>query len=669
MKGSCLIIFVLSLHLHGGTLPRVLERAVPKITILGHRASDQTSEFLPQSVGIEEGRSTQSTLAQVLKKSASIHVQESGAEGATPILSIRGQDPIQTRFFLEGLPLTDAQFNSNVAAQVPMEVLSGVDIYPSGIPAFLGEDGLGGGVNLRLSDAKKIAVGGGVRGGSHEFGRVHAQAISNGFVHLDYSRSNEDFLYFDDNGTPFNPDDDSFSRRNNNRFRKVTAFPVISLLSEKDHRLRWKSLNTYGETEIPGSIRLPMKGKLTQFYHFSGLSSGLQWDDNFSQQSNLLWRVDLQDLKTEGQSGSAVSESATSDAIYLGLKTALRWKLGNGHELETISGISADRYRREESQSPDDKTTKHRLAVPLGISVKLILSGVELRPAILSHYYDYSISGTSVFDGTPFAPKRSSGYFLASPRLAVICRPFSLLQLRSSVGSFYRAPSMYELHGSSYGITPSPDLLPERALKADVGFDAEIQKPLPWVRNLKFSYTYFFSRARDLIIYQENSRATQVASNMGIATLQGHEIETQALTSWKVGGRAGISLLNTENSSDISYQNGKKLPHRPFYTLHAGLNYDIQRVSVGYSFLLRGPSFWDVANLKQMGVISDHNLSASWDTKDWGTLGLEIRNLLNELAVPASFSSLSGNILDNTTGYPGYPAPGRKVYVSWKYEI
>lgn len=660
---------LLSFHLHGGTRPPVLEREVPKITILGHRESEQTSEFSSQSIGIDEGRSTQSTLAQILKKSASIHVQESGGEGAPPILSIRGQDPIQTRFFLEGMPLTDAQFNSHVAAQVPLETLSGVDIYPAGIPAFLGEDGLGGGVNLRLLDEKKNAVGGGARGGSYEFGRVHAQAISNGFVHLDYSRSNENFLYFDDNGTPFNPDDDSFSRRDNNRFRKVTAFPVLSLLSDKDHRLRWKSLNTYGETEIPGPIRLPMKGKLTQFYHLSGLSSDLQWDNSFSQQSDLLWRVDLQDLKTESPSGSVVPESTTSDAMYLGLKTALRWKLGKGHELGTLSGISVDRYRREESQHPDDKTTKHRLAVPLGISAKLTLSGVELRPAILSHYYDYSISGTSAFDGTPFAPKRSSGYFLVSPRLAVICRPFSSLQLRSSVGSFYRAPSMVELHGSSYGITPSPELLPEHAFKGEWGFDAEIQKPLPWVRNLKFSYTYFFSRARDLIIYQENSRSTQVASNVGIATLRGHEIQTQALTRWNVGGHAGISLLHTENSSDISYQKGKELPRRPFYTLHAGLNYVINKVSIGYAFLLRGPFFWDVANLKQMGVTSDHGLNASWDTKDWGTLSLEIRNLFNTLAAPASFSSLSGNILDNTTGYPGYPAPGRRMYISWKYEI
>jgi hypothetical protein len=89
--------------------------------------------------------------------------------------------------------------------------------------------------------------------------------------------------------------------------------------------------------------------------------------------------------------------------------------------------------------------------------------------------------------------------------------------------------------------------------------------------------------------------------------------------------------------------------------------------SFTYTFSLWGPSYWDLANYRQLSATVDHSVLASWDAKSWGTFGLEVHNLTDVLTATSTFGAWQ--MTDNTTGYLGYPAPGRRIYLTWKIEI
>lgn len=56
-------------------------------------------------------------------------------------------------------------------------------------------------------------------------------------------------------------------------------------------------------------------------------------------------------------------------------------------------------------------------------------------------------------------------------RFAAALRPGAQTILRASVGTGFRAPSLFERYYDQFGVTPNPDLRPERARGADIGIE------------------------------------------------------------------------------------------------------------------------------------------------------------------------------------------------------
>src|SRR5205823_11082804 len=97
------------------------------------------------------------------------------------------------------------------------------------------------------------------------------------------------------------------------------------------------------------------------------------------------------------------------------------------------------------------------------------------------------------------------------------------------------------------------------------------------------------------------------------------------------------------------------------------VSYVRPRWSVSYELVVYGPMYWDLANAKQLSAIAQHNVRAMWDSKSVGSFGIELDNLTDVITAPSSAGAFE--TIDNSTGYFGYPAPGRRWYVSWRYEL
>ncbi len=133
-----------------------------------------------------------------------------------------------------------------------------------------------------------------------------------------------------------------------------------------------------------------------------------------------------------------------------------------------------------------------------------------------------------------YLPNRSQ--CAVSPKIAFLYRPWEWMSWRTSVGTAFRAPNIYELYGtwqSSSGILykSNPDLNPEKTLSWEIGTTL---KPF---KGTVFTATYFENYVTDLIYRTadptDSTGKNQILENAAKATIRGFEIElNQKLWSW-----------------------------------------------------------------------------------------------------------------------------------------
>jgi len=655
----------------------VAEKSIETITVIGKKTSEEAfstpSEFSGETISIAQD--TSSSIVYELENTTAITVRRSGGEGSAPVFLIRGQDSNQNRFYLEGIPITDAQFNASNLDMLPRHLLSQVDLYAGGIPVFLGGDGLGGALNFKLNRPKeKAAAEFGTRVGSYDylslFGGIDTRVGVPISVGAEFNRSDEDFTYFDDNGTPFNSSDDGYKKRQNNGFQRFSIVPQALLYRDKNNELRVFGINFFGNREIAGSTQFSTEGKLKRQFLLWALKYDRKLNKTDSFDAHLFWKWDKQKVTDVTSALGNNSLDSESTALGVGAKAHARVLLGRVDEGEAIIGVNVEKYSVRMKAEAGDRADKIRAEIPMGVSAKIYLSpSFYVNPALMAHYYQYALSGDSTFDKSPNPANRSVSYFLLSPRVGSTYYVNPQFRIRSTVGSYYRAPSMYEMYGEPIGITPSQDLTYERSYKGELGFDWEISEPVSFLEALRISYTYSISFADDLIAYIPNTQQTRIATNIGKSVIHSHEILLEGKSHVGISGQVGLTLLKTLNRSDVSYEKGRELPGRPPYRLRLGLGYRSSGFRIGYDVTFFGPTYWDLANTKELSSVTYHSAVASLYAGTLGTFGVEVRNITNVITANSTFGGSQSEVLDNTTGYTGYPAPGRRVYVSWRYQL
>jgi len=163
----------------------------------------------------------------------------------------------------------------------------------------------------------------------------------------------------------------------------------------------------------------------------------------------------------------------------------------------------------------------------------------------------------------------------ASPALGVSLRPFAFgdstlaralapLELRASGGTSFRAPTFAELYLDQGGNAPNPALRPERAGSIDAG--------AAWRSGrLTFAATLFWSRYRDLILYELYPPAREKPFNVGLARILGAELEAMVELPLGFTAEASWSYLDAIDERPAATEDGEKLPYRPPHRLFARL--------------------------------------------------------------------------------------------------
>ncbi|MDA0747851.1 MAG: TonB-dependent receptor plug domain-containing protein, partial [bacterium] len=180
-----------------------------------------------------EGRAT--SVPEVLSSSAGVQVKRLGGLGSFSTISIRGSSSEQVEVYLDGIPLNSAVGGGVDLGNLPLSQVEQIEVYRG---AAASGGAMGGTVHLRTRSAKD-----GVRqSGSGSWGSLDTRGLNvllsgdrdqtEYLVMADYSSSDNNFRFLDDNGTEYNKNDDVLSHRQNGDF--VSS----GLLGKWAHRTR-----------------------------------------------------------------------------------------------------------------------------------------------------------------------------------------------------------------------------------------------------------------------------------------------------------------------------------------------------------------------------------------------------------------------------------------------
>ncbi|MBI1861252.1 MAG: TonB-dependent receptor, partial [Deltaproteobacteria bacterium] len=289
-------------------------------------------------------------------------------------------------------------------------------------------------------------------------------------------------------------------------------------------------------------------------------------------------------------------------------------------------------------------TNESKWWLPLSVGWSTFILDWSLSPGLVYHHVEY--------------PGASRRYDLVSPRV-VVKRQFRDWNFASTLGSYFRHPTMAELYGQPQVLVGNSALKPERSAKAEVSLGQKFSR-------LNWTLTHYHSLAEDIIVNTQNAQNIMTSMNVGRSWIWGTVAEVTARSGgWEAG--ASVSQLSTVNLSEIPSQIGKSLPLRPSVELKSRLAWHTDRLRLEVSHTLYGPMALDAANRQELSMTHSLDLMTAYRLGVWGDLGLEITNLLDTVLATRVVGDYRFDA--PTSGLLGYPAPGRRIGISWRIEL
>lgn len=332
------------------------------------------------------------------------------------------------------------------------------------------------------------------------------------------------------------------------------------------------------------------------------------------------------------------------------------------------AGVS---YRRDNADSqtynlpnwaePGSKTSLYSQAIGQTVLMAAYLQDeLRLTPettiqAGLRHDHWRNSKGYSLDPNgaSTYAPRTASAW---SPKIGLAYRPVEAVTLRTSAGSAFRAPSIYDLYRSakftSYSITANPNLNPETVKTWDAGAEWRA-----W-QGGELRATYFNNDIRDLI-YVQGSGAARTRMNAGRA--ESHGI-TLALThlidaNHRLFANYTRTLSEIRENSVSPASVGKRLTNMPDKQANAG--FEARRGSFTLNGTMRYAS-------KQFST-DDNSDVATHAYKAYDAYVIADAKLSYRFDRQVSVSLAIDNLFDRDY-FSYYPAPRRSWFAELNFQ-
>ena len=639
---------------------------LPPIDVQGERLDDaqwvrETSTFATV-VDTQDATGRVDSVSELLTESVGVQVRRFGGLGAFSTVSIRGSTPTQVDIYLDNVHLNQANAGLVNLGDLPLDNIERIEIYRGFAPLQLGAGSIGGAVNL----VTRRVAGQTLNSASASYGSFDTRKLTLyrsqeldhvGYLALfNYTESEGDFKFLDDNGTHFTTDDDEIVRRRNNDFRSfnVSAKGEASLAGwdlSLSNDFFTKDQGVPGRSSIQSeTARLDVSRNVATL---RAQRSGFPHEAiDLSGQLSYTWqREGFQDLKGEIGTGVQDEVNTTQTWSAQGLLNLYldAWHQTIGLMLEGAYETfrTVDELPEQRGEPAFDGPLQRRSHLTLALQDELLLldERLAIRP-LLRYQFVASHFGTQPsFRTLPLNLDRDLQDHLWSPSLGVIFSLTSYLDLKGNIGRFQRVPTLFELFGDRGTTIGNPGLEPETSVNWDVGLVIELPR-YGVVDRAFLEYAYFGSDTDDLILFVQNSQVSARAENISAAKIRGHELSWSATAWGHVRLYGNYTFQDAEDTSE-TFSRGNTLPGRARHELHQAVELFTDVGKLVYELDYIAQNFLDRANAFEVDHRTLHHLQ------------LTLTPLGKHLKLTFEVKNISDNQIQD---FRGFPLPGRSFF-------
>ncbi len=630
-------------------------RTLPPVEVRRARALAEARRLAPtafvRDLRGHTGRRAIESLSELVSEDASVRVVQYGGLGAFSTLSLRGAPPGQVSVFLDGVPLTSAAHGVANLSDLPVTAVERVEVYRSGPPLAYGAPTPGGAVNFVTGERPSVLASR-VAGGS--FGTWESAGSAGGargplsvLAHVGAQTTRGDFDYFDDNGTPQNPADDSTSTRRNNRFDAASALVRATWRAPGAWRVSAGADAFRRAQGLPGLGAVPAPHPRVAFERALGSLALARAADGRWPGATLRGVVQGERSRYRDTAGELGLGRQDTDerfglsrlAFDAASPPAWPW-------LALAGGLSAQRERARPAAVTQGFAAPpgSRRATSAAWSEAQVRAAGERMVVRAARRWDRQTDHLRAPGVAGTVTRTDRVRELDAPQLGARLRPHAAFELRGNWSRSTRAPDFLELFGNQGSALGNPALAPEHAESWDAGLAVRgARGPL----EASGEWAHYRTDARDLIVWQRNSQSSVRARNVSRADLHGEELSARLAWTRLVTFTLSSAWLSATDRGPSPIYRGKRLPQRPGRQTYARLDLARGRWGAALDALHLSDDFQDPANFYRVPArtLLGASLSARFG--------------------PARFVIEGKNLGDRRAAdVAGFPLPGRSVFAA-----
>lgn len=534
------------------------------VIVLG-KSKAQRHREVPSAITIidsQELKYKTATLNEILDNAAGIKVAQQGGLGNASRIIIQGLDGKRIGIFINGMPMGNS--DEFQLSSIPIDMVDEVEIYKGIIPAWLGGDGLGGAVNIRLKDFKKNHLEMAFEAASyntyigslqlkHYLGKtstaLHAGATMN------YAKNNYSFSSPFELGRIIHRDHDAYTHGGFNvgissqqwwfdqfdltlsadYYRKEIQGGLMNVQNNIQHAFtRTRSASTSLSLE-----KSFLKGKLTaQFHSIVGFSLVNQVDTSHYCYDFIGNR--FPSGSGRGEIGAVPNDSHDRHTTVRELLN-LTYKIGNNQLVTWTTNyrygckMPKDELADSYSRLPTSGYPSRLHSIVSGLTHELKLYGGkftnELGIKLFNHHSEVLPFAEAIMLQDKLKASTNHSTMAGwSEAMALHLLPNNALTLKASVQSTVRMPIAEELFGDGVLLLPSEKLRPERSFNINAG--------AIWLINamrypqVRIEINTFYMSAKDMIKLMYSSM-NMAYDNIGKVRVMGIDMEMESkLNRW-----------------------------------------------------------------------------------------------------------------------------------------
>jgi len=601
------------------------------------------------------------SLAEVIEKETGVQIRQSGGLGSFSSISLRGSTSDQVMVFVDGILLNDASGGGVDLSNIALDDVQAIEIYQGITPINFSKASIGGVVNIKTLRPKQ-GINTSLNAGYSSFNTQKAAGFINHkldkwdyLISADYLSSDNDYDILNNNGTEWNPLDDTWEQRKNAQVNQANILGKTGYNFTPDIRLDIANQYFTKDQGLPGWDNSALTSScLDTTRNISTLR--LKADDLNSLHFNTAAQVSYTWKKEEYDDRGGHIGLGEQDSTYITTRLSsdifLEW-LTDFHMLIFSANTCNEQYKSEDhldKQNPID-STRNTFSLGLQDSIFLFQEKVIVTPGIRYTWVkDELEGGTSIWDTALEGETLRDNYF--SPQMGVKYKTFEWLTFKANIAKYSREPSLFELFGDRGFFIGNSDLKQENSINFDLGTQIQWNPEQNWLKAVSLNLTWFRNDSDDLIARVYDSRGIGRSVNISKALIQGIEAKASLDISKYFRMIFNATWQDPENQSQVTAFDGKNLPGRFEKSYLARGEARYKGIKLYLEYVRDEDMYYDTANLRKADDKNEINAGISFVYSNW-LFSVEGKNLNDDLY--EDFNS--------------YPLPGRSFYTTIKYEF